>query len=117
VSYLVDHLQPEGVSKGEGKALPFRFWWVLQEHADFDMMHRRGGGTRALQYGYLGRRAHADSHKYCPLGRCGTRPGPHSGGSQTNNKTQKIVTWRKAKALANRAYLEENVYGKTTRLV
>ena len=59
-----------------------------------------------------GYRKHADAHKYCPYGRCGSRQGPYAGSHQTGpTRTQKIVAWRKAKAAQNRAYLEEHVYG------
>ena len=81
---------------------------VLTESWKFDIMHRRAGRDAAPQVN-----KHADSHKYCPLGRCGTRPGPYSGGSaKSNPRKEKIIAWRKAKARANRAYLEEHVYAK-----
>ncbi len=75
------------------------------------MIHRRGGGMPVPPK----ENRHADSHKYCPLGRCGTRPGPYEGGSKETypRKKEKIIAWRKAKAYANRAYLEEMVYAKT----
>ena len=88
---------------------------LLTEHFFFAIIHRRAGGTcppvRMVP--------HADSHKYCPLGRCGTRPGPYEGGVAKDykgaTKFQKITAWRKAKALANRAYLEENVYDNAAK--
>ena len=86
---------------------------VLTESWNFDIMHRRAGGL--LRPGGK----HADSHKYCALGRCGTRPGPYEGGFTKDNaasRSAKITTWRKARALANRRYLEEEVYGKTTSM-
>jgi len=88
---------------------------LLTEHRIFDTIHRRAGGL-ARPGGYT---QHADSHKYCPLGRCGYRPGAYEGGYtkvgyQTSRST-KITAWRKAKALANRRYLEETVYGNETK--
>ena len=84
---------------------------ILTEHRELDIMHRRAGRdarpTKVVR--------HADAHKYCPLGRCGTRAGPYTGGHQTDyqSKIEKIIAWRKAKARKNRAYLEEHVYGHT----
>ena len=85
---------------------------LLTEAWIFDMIHRRAGGTarpwRMVQ--------HADAHKYCPLGRCGTRPGAYARAGPEDHpawstRSAKITAWRKAKALANRRYLEEYVYG------
>jgi len=76
------------------------------------MMHRRAGGEAA---GLWRTPKHADAHKYCQIGRCGTRPGPYTGGRSADHagsRSEKITSWRIAKARANRAYLEENVYGK-----
>jgi len=89
---------------------------VLTEHWELDKMHRRAGRDARPSSEV---RKHADSHKYCPLGRCGSRPGAYEGGYQTRweTKTEKIVRWRKAKAAANRRYLEEHVYGKATEMV
>ena len=88
---------------------PLAIMRVLTEHRELDNMHRRAGrDARPNEV-----KKHADAHKYCPLGRCGTRPGPYKGGSAEEAKqtrTAKITTWRKAKAQRNRAYLEEKVY-------
>ncbi len=87
---------------------------VLTEAWAFDTMHRRRVGCRRRKEGPYG---HSDAHKYCPLGRCGTRPGTHH---ERANKTlptrsAKITAWRIAKAMKNRMYLEEEVYGKHTK--
>ena len=96
-----------GGSKGGANERPFD---LLTEHWNFDMMNRRAGGLD--RPGRLNR--HADSHKYCSLGRCGTRPGPYEADStkgwQKTPWKAKVTSWRKAKALANRRYLEEYVY-------
>ena len=86
----------------------------LTSHADLDIMHRRAGREARPKV-----TRHADSHKYCTLGRCGTRPGPYAGGHTEgiHGKTAKIVAWRKAKAQSNRRYLEEKVYGKNAEVV
>ncbi len=78
----------------------------------FDKMHRRAGRDAAPQ---RRSRPHADAHKNCPLGRCGTRPGAYSSGAHPPQarKSAKITAWRKAKQNANRAYLEEKVYGRS----
>ena len=82
---------------------------VLTESWDFDSMNRRAGGTSRPQKEV----GHGDAHKYCPLGRCGTRAGPYSTAASAQNwRSRKIVAWRKAKAQANRRYLEEYVYAK-----
>jgi len=85
---------------------------LLTEHWELDKMHRRAGRESVLS---PKRFKHADAHKYCPLGRCGTRPGAYQGGSsrEVPTRSAKITAWRIAKAKANRAYLEENVYAKT----
>jgi len=102
-----------GGLKGGANERPFHF--LLTESWSFDMIHRRAGGT-ARPGGYT---PHADSHKYCALGRCGNRPGPYEGGYSKGDawsaRKAKITRWRKAKALANRRYLEENVYGNATK--
>ena len=87
---------------------------ILTEAWELDIMHRRAGRD-ARPVG----KTHADAHKYCTLGRCGTRPGPYSGGHTKDHGTRKetIIAWRKAKARANRAYLEEEVYAKAQDLV
>ena len=61
-----------------------------------------------------GYKKHADAHKYCPFGSCGSRPGPYRGESSRSvpNRSAKITAWRIAKAQANRAFLEEHVYGR-----
>ena len=84
----------------------------LTSDAEFDILHRRAGRDARPKVV-----AHADAHKYCPLGRCGNRPGPYAGGNQESGtrKVQKIVSWRKAKAAENRRYLEEKVYARTER--
>jgi hypothetical protein len=84
---------------------------LLTEHWKLDIMHRRAGGMLAAP---AGGRPHGDAHKNCPLGRCGTRPGPyHEGTTRTfPGRSQKITAWRIAKARANRAYLEEFVYAR-----
>jgi len=85
---------------------------VLTESWEFDIMHRRAGRD-ARPWRKVSK--HGDAHKNCPLGRCGTRPGPFSEESRDwgprHGKTAKIVAWRIAKARKNRAYLEEHVYG------
>ena len=86
---------------------------VLTEHRELDIMHRRAGrDARPLKGGAYG---HGDAHKYCPLGRCGTRPGGYHQGSYREDQTRsrKITAWRKYKAASNRAYLEESVYGQS----
>jgi len=77
----------------------------------FDKL-RRGEGREAPTQRKVSR--HADAHKYCPLGRCGSRPGAYQGGHKEvfQSRSAKITAWRKAKAQANRRYLEERVYGK-----
>ncbi len=100
----------QGVVKGGANEHPLNYVYVLTESWDFDTMHRRAGRDARPKV-----TPHADSHKYCALGRCGTRPGPYQGGSAQDYKTQKekILAWRKGKARANRAYLEEKVYGSS----
>ncbi len=90
-------------------ALPF---WALTAVLEFDRMHRRAGGEAASSKD--GPYGHSDAHKNCPLGRCGTRPGGYHSSStgQVSIRSAKITEWRVAKAKANRAYLEEHVYGK-----
>ena len=86
---------------------------MLTEVAEIDTMHRRAGRDARPKGGpYV---KHADAHKYCPLGRCGTRPGAyHAGqGQSPDRRSAKITAWRKAKAQANRRYLEEKVYGQS----
>ncbi len=78
----------------------------------FDMMHRRAGGD-AARYKVV---KHADAHKYCQGYSCGARSRgarDRSGAAPNRaDRSSKITAWRKAKARANRAYLEEHVYGK-----
>ncbi len=85
---------------------------ILTESWNFDIMHRRAGRDAVPRRRY---NAHADAHKNCPLGRCGTRPGPYGAGSYPTirGRSAKITAWRIAKARANRAYLEEEVYGQS----
>ena len=94
---------------------PLAFLQVLTEHRELDIMHRRAGrDARPLKDGPYGK--HADAHKYCTLGRCGTRAGPYSlvpASPVQYGRPAKITAWRKAKAQANRAFLEERVYGHT----
>ena len=88
---------------------------ILTESWEFDIMHRRAGGDARPRTGGYG---HGDAHKYCPLGRCGTRPGPYGKSTATvaaNHRSAKITAWRIAKAKANRAYLEREVYDKPTK--
>ena len=100
-----------GFLRGGANERPLNVLLVLTESWDFDIMHRRAGRD-ARPKGYV---IHADSHKYCPLGRCGTRTGPYTSGRAENNfgKKAKIIAWRKARSAQNRAYLEENVYGRS----
>ncbi len=93
---------------------PFGFVGVLTESWDFDIMHRRAGRDAVPQVPWKRRNPHADAHKNCPFGRCGTRPGAYHGGevSAFQGRSAKITSWRIAKARANRAYLEERVYGQ-----
>ena len=90
--------------------MPFIF--VLTEAREFDKIHRRAGrDARPTEVS-----VHADAHKYCPLGRCGTRPGPFATEpSRPKGRSAKITAWRIAKAKANRAYLEERVYARTEK--
>ncbi len=90
---------------------PFTLCSDLTFHLVFDIMHRRAG--REARPREVDR--HADAHKYCPLGRCGTRPGPYNAGSpaKVRGRSAKITAWRIAKARSNRAYLEEFVYAKS----
>ena len=99
-----------GGSKGEALSLPLSML-VLTESWELDIMHRRAGRDARPKVV-----KHADAHKYCETGRCGTRPGPYASGRAPfdhRGKTAKIIAWRKAKAARNRTYLEENVYGHT----
>jgi len=81
----------------------------------FDRMHRRAGGEAAAPK--VGE--HADAHKNCPLGRCGNRKGAYADSTSSSSdwtyRSRKITAWRKAKAYANRAYLEEKVYDHEKR--
>ena len=94
---------------------PLRIVSILTESRDFDTMHRRAGGNaRPLKGGPYG---HGDAHKYCQGYSCGTRPRPKFPFADTKSfRSQKITAWRKTKARANRAYLEEKVYAKTKHL-
>ena len=78
---------------------------TLTCRVSFDILRRRAGrDARPTEYV-----KHADSHKYCPLGRCGTRTGPYTGGGAKDylTKTQRITKWRKQKALTYAIFLEE----------
>ena len=105
----------EGLLRGtfsEERSPLMNNYLVLTESWDFDTMHRRAGGVLAPGG------KHADAHSWCPIGSCGARPGSYRGGSARETyqtRSQKIVTWRKAKAARNRAYLEEKVYGIKNR--
>jgi len=94
---------------------PLNYCLILTEAWDFDIMHRRAGRDGVTRQREVDK--HADAHKYCPLGRCGTRPGPYATGAPRafQGRSAKITAWRIAKAKANRAYLEERVYGKPKR--
>ena len=87
---------------------------ILTESWNFDIMHRRAGWDAATPRREVG---HADAHKYCPLGRCGTRPGPYNAAAKgpVRGRSAKITAWRISKAKANRAYLEEHVYAKASK--
>jgi len=105
-----------GVVKGGANEHPLNaFWKVLQEAHDFDTIHRRAGGEaaapRAKDGGYYG---HSDGHKNCAGYSCGKRgrEGQARAKKDGEKRTARITAWRKAKAWANRAYLEEKVYGK-----
>jgi len=100
-----------GLSQVEKDPLKLRHLVALTELWKFDKMHRRAGRDAGLRRKVS---HHADAHKNCPLGRCGTRPGPYAQntGWGTNKRSSKITAWRKAKARENRAHLEENVYGR-----
>ena len=73
----------------------------------FDILHRRAGREARPPYG-----GHGDAHKYCEGYSCGRRSRAGQSSSEPRNKSQKITAWRKAKAAQNRAYLEEEVYGR-----
>jgi len=89
---------------------------ILTESWNFDIMHRRAGGDARPQRG--GPYGHGDCHKYCQGYSCGKRQRPQFPFSDPKSvRSAKIIAWRKAKAAANRAYLEENVYGKTNELL
>ncbi len=108
--YLEDFFRG-GFKGGTASPLLRAPWQVLQESWDFDTIHRRAGGHGPVQEGY---KKHADAHKYCPGLSCGVkrRPATTAQGPISIRSAQ-IVAWRKAKAAANRRYLEENVYGRT----
>ncbi len=91
---------------------PLMYVRVLTESWDFDIMHRRAGRDAAVPEKVS---QHADAHKYCPLGRCGTRPGAYHERAHPalSSRSQKITAWRIAKAQANRRYLEERVYAQS----
>ena len=78
--------------------------WVLTEHREFDMMHRREGGMLVP----LGRFQHGDNHRRC-TSNCSYRSkdeGPRGRWlSKASYASQKKTSWRKTKALENRAYL------------
>ncbi len=107
----VDFSPRLGVVKGGANERPLNTWLVLTESWDFDKMHRRAGGGCAPKEGGS-YHAHADAHKYCEGYSCGKRSRTNSP-IQTSTRSAKITAWRKAKAQANRAYLEEHVYGNT----
>ena len=100
-----------GLSQVEKDPLRVRHLVRLTDLWKFDMMHRRAGRDAAPQKEVD---VHADAHKYCPLGRCGTRPGPYNEGPNRSllGRAAKITAWRIAKARKNRAYLEEYVYAR-----
>ena len=102
-----------GVVKGGANERPLnRGWHLLTEDERVDTLRRRAGRDARPQDKVT---KHADAHKYCPLGRCGSRAGPYQGGySPVHPKTQRIIAWRKAKAAKNRAYLEEHVYATSS---
>ena len=93
--------------------VPLKFMDILTEHRILDIMHRRAGRDERPPYW---RSHHGDAHKYCPLGRCGSRPGPYHADRRypTFGRSAKITAWRKAKAYANRRYLEGKWYGHST---
>ena len=93
---------------------PSGYLWVLTESWDFDTMHRRAGRDDRPKKG--GPYGHGDCHKYCAGYSCGTRSRSSSKGVPFTSRSAKITAWRKAKARANRAYLEERVYAKTELL-
>ena len=78
---------------------------LLTSEEETDILHRRAGRDVRPKEGY---RRHADAHKYCPLGRCGNRPGAYEGRYHiSRTKTEKIIAWRKAKAYEARGKREE----------
>ena len=90
---------------------------ILTESWDFDIMHRRAGGI-AVPNPKGGPYGHGDAHKFCEGLSCGFRSRSELSVSNTKSvRSAKITSWRKAKALANRRYLEEEVYGKATKRV
>jgi len=101
-----------GLSQGERGPLKRAHEYVLTESWRYDSMNRRAGGIDAHRMV-----AHGDSHKHCQIG-CGRSSRDATG--QTRGRfaskdvyvQRKITAWRKARAAANRAYLEENVYGR-----
>ena len=104
-----------GLSQVERDPLRVRHLVSLTDLWKFDMMHRRAGRESVPRQKEVS--PHADAHKYCPLGRCGNRPGPFQNGAARENprsRSAKITAWRKAKAMKNRRYLEEEVYGRSS---
>jgi len=78
----------------------------LTSHVSLDILRRRAGRDARPPY-----EGHGDAHKYCAGYTCGSRS--RSEFSEPNAKgvrSAKITAWRKAKAYANRRWLEENVY-------
>ncbi len=100
-----------GLSQAEKDPLSVRHLVGLTDLWKFDRMHRRAGRDAAPQ---KEANRHGDAHKNCPLGRCGTRPGPYGEGTRQTirGRSAKITAWRIAKARKNRAYLEERVYNR-----
>jgi len=100
-----------GLLRGAPMSAPLNVRLLTEAH-DFDMMHRRAGGEAAPgKGGAYGK--HGDAHKYCEGYSCGVRQRPkYPFQNKKSFQSSQIVRWRKAKARANRAYLEEFVYGK-----
>ena len=105
-----------GVGGGAPMSTPLFFVRVLTEHWQFDIMHRRAGRDARPYHGDRKRFKHGDAHKYCESLSCGfaRRPSTAKGWTQSI-RSSKITAWRKAKARANRAYLEEFVYAKAEK--
>jgi len=79
-------------------------------HVSFDILRRRAGRDARPPYG-----GHGDAHKNCEGYSCGRRPRPKFPESDSQSfRSAKITAWRKAKAYANRRYLEKHVYAETS---